>query len=54
MKSWSEVDDFVLFIWDQKVPQLMLPTDRRQLKSQLAVDSVGRLVGKFLASDRRQ
>ena len=49
-----EVVDFALFILDQKVPPLMLLTDRRQLKSQQAVGSVGRPVVLFLASDSRQ
>ena len=54
MQKYFDVVDHALFIWDQKVPLLMLPMDRGQLKSQLAVGSVGRPVVLFLASDSRQ
>mgnify|MGYP004723071701 CR=1 FL=1 len=54
MQKYFKVVDFTLFIGDQKIPSLKLPTDRRQLNSQLAIGSVGRPVVLFLTSDSRQ
>ena len=53
VQSYPEVVDLVPFIGDQRILQLMLSTDRRQLKSQLAVGAVGRPMLGFYASEGR-
>ena len=54
VQSYFEVVDFVLFIWYQKISQLMFLIDRRQMKSQLAIGSIERPVDQLLASECRQ